>query len=119
MSRTLTDVILDDLEPVYFTAKQITKGALQGTYTPYFLNTCIKQMIEDGDGKNLTFSEQLSYKGDIMDLKTGIQGISAISTQIYLTGLAIEEGLTWYHIAALVGCNLFDYLKNAHKRSKE
>lgn len=111
----LSDVIKDDFKnvgpKVGAFAKGLVRGGIQGLYTPFLINTGVKQFCDELERES---------DRDYLEIftKTCAQIIGTAFTIIPLAVYAIHKGWGKEYFGAMIATNIGDYLVNAYKRAK-
>ena len=108
----LTEVIKEDIQSVGQAVRGIFRGAVQGAYTPFLINTGLIQFINGiNDSDNHPNVEIIA--------KSAAQVLSATLIHTPLAMYAIHQGRGKEYFGVMLISNSIDYLVHAYKRSKQ
>ena len=107
----LSKILKKDAIVVGQIGKGIYKGIIRGIYTPFLLNTAIKQASDNWNDSNKSSTEIVSE--NFVQLAVGSLG--GVALGMY----ALEKELGAEYLAGFIVSNVIDYTTNVIKRSKE
>ena len=107
----LSEILKKDIDTVGQISKGICKGVAHGVYTPFLLNTAMKQASQNWNDPSKSTTEIVSQ--NFVHLAVG--SVGGVALGMY----ALEKDLGAEYLVGLVVCNVIDYITNVVKRSKE
>lgn len=107
----LSEILKKDAIVVGQTGRGIYKGIIHGIYTPFLLNTAIKQASNNWNDFDKSTAEIVSQ--NFVQLAVG--SVGSVALGMY----ALEKDLGAEYVVGLVVSNVIDYITDVVKRSKE
>lgn len=123
----LTDILRRDLRRPGIAIKNLAIGAIKGFYTPFVLDSSIRNAIDDYDNTDILIESTYEYiekdpawQDNIIKVgsKYSAQCITFCFSSAYIINLSIESGKGLEFLAIITGTNVINYLVNSIKRSR-